>query len=66
MAAIHGKFNPEVENWTNYTLQIEQYFKANDVVDGGKRKAILLTACGAVTFKNIHNIIDANAVETGE
>ena len=62
MAAVHGnvsKFKPEQESWTNYTL----YFTANDVNDEGKRKAILLVACGAATFKNIQSIIGADKVK---
>ena len=66
MAAVHGnvsKFEPEQESWTNYTLRLEQYFTANDVNDEGKRKVILLAACGAATFKNIQSIIGADKVK---
>ena len=36
---------------------MEQYFQANDVQDAGKQRAILLTCCGASTYRLIENVL---------
>ena len=39
-----------------YIEQLENYFVANDVVTGEKKRAILLSICGARTYQLIRNL----------
>ena len=53
MAALYGcltEFDPGVEEWVT-----TQYFAANEITDNAKKRAILLSACGAVTYRLIRN-----------
>ena len=52
-----GPFEPKEEDWTSYTERLEQYFTANDVEDAGKQRAILLSVCGAATYKLIRSLL---------
>ena len=66
METIHGtatQFDPQTENWTNYTERLGHYFVANGVDDAGKRKAILLAACGPATFKLIQSVVGVDALQ---
>ena len=52
--AIHGgiaEFDSAWEDWLSYTERLDQYFIANGVDDTGKQRAILLSGCGAKTYK---------------
>jgi len=56
IAAVHGTvttFNPKQESWTNYTLRLV----ANEMRNAGKCNAILLSACAALVFKRIENVV---------
>ena len=63
-----GPFEPKEEDWTDfggdqfssdrsYTERLEQYFTANDVKDAEKQRAILLSVCGAATYKLIRSLL---------
>ena len=52
-----GEFVSEREDWSLYIEQLENYFVANNVVTGEKKRAILLSVCGACTYKLIGNLI---------
>ena len=52
--ATHGhlrEFDSTHEEWETYIEHLEQYFTANDVQDAGKQRAILLSCCGASTYR---------------
>ncbi len=58
--AMHGsvgEFNEAVEDWSSYTERLEHYFTANDVEAIEKKRAILLSGCGAPTYKLIHSLV---------
>ena len=58
--AIHGtigEFCPKNEDWTSYTERLQQYFIANDVDGNEKKRAILLSVCGAATYKLIRSLV---------
>ena len=58
--AKHGtiaEFDRSQEDWVEYTERLEQYFIANEVVDASKKKAILLSVCGAATYKLIRSLV---------
>ena len=63
--ATHGtlsEFVESQENWTTYVERLEQYFTANDIADDKKEKkrAILLSACGATTYQLVRNLLSPN------
>ena len=58
--AKHGslsEFNSALEDWKTYVERLEQYFAANDVTAAGKKRAILLSACGASTYQLIRSLL---------
>ena len=49
MVATHGtisKFDHEVEDWKTYVKRVNLYM-ANDITNSGKKRAVLLSVCGA-------------------
>lgn len=58
--AAYGKleeFRPESEVWIQYIERLEHYFAANEITDGAKKKAILLSVCGSKTYKLMSNLL---------
>ena len=58
--ATHRKiatFNSTVESWTSYCERLHCYFDANDIVDPGKKRSILLTVCGPSTYQLLKNLV---------
>lgn len=49
--ALIGKVEEfqENDNWIEYTERLEHYFTANEITDAGKKRAVLLSSCGAKT-----------------
>ena len=65
--ATHGSlapFDSSTEDWTSYTQRMNYYFVANDVADGAKKRSILLSACGATTYKIIRNLVEEDKLDT--
>ena len=57
-ASSHGgEFSASKEDWKSYTERLTLHFEANDVDDAGKRRAILLSSCGAATYRLIKDVI---------
>lgn len=51
---VHGivaPFHSAQEDWCDYTERLHHYFTANVITGEDKRRAILLTAVGPVTYK---------------
>ena len=60
MAAIHGSighFDSSTEDWISYSERLEQYFIANDVKEGNKKRAILLSNCGPQTYQLLKSLL---------
>ena len=58
--AIHrsvGQFNEEIEDWTAYFERLVQYFTANNIEADGKRRAVLLTVCGAHIYQLVRSLV---------
>ena len=57
--ALIGKVKEfqETDNWIEYTERLEHYFTANEINDAGKKRAMLLSSCGAKTNKQIRNLV---------
>ena len=58
--ALIGKIEEYNENdsWIEYTERLEQYFAANEITDNNKKRAVLLSVCGAKTYKLIRNLVN--------
>ena len=57
--ATHGRldeFNKGQEEWRSYIERVDHY-TANDVVDADKKRAILLSACRAQTYKLVRSLV---------
>ena len=50
-------FDPKQDDWCEYIERLEHYFSANDIVSSEKRRAILLTAVGASTYRLIRTLV---------
>ena len=61
---FHGKLDEYVagrEDWKSYTERLAQYFTANDIVSAEKRRAILISSCGAVTYRLMKDVLAPEA-----
>ena len=54
-------FNPKADDWTTYAERLQHYLQANDVSD--QKRAILLTVCGAPTYKLLRSLVDGGKVD---
>ena len=57
----HGsisEFDAGREDWVSYTERLSQYFIANGIADdeAAKKRAILLSVCGASTYQLMRNL----------
>lgn len=43
-------------DWIEYVERLEHFFLANDISDEGKKRSVLLSACGVRTYKLIRNL----------
>ena len=50
-------FDPKQDDWCKYIERFEHYFSANDIVPPEKRRAILLTVVGALTYGLICTLV---------
>ena len=51
------EYDHTTEDWESYTERLEQYFMANDVEDATKKRAVLLSVCGATTYGLIRSLV---------
>lgn len=57
---MHGtisEFDPSVEDWSTYVERVNLYLAANDIVDADKKRAVLLSVCGAKTYRTIRDLL---------
>ena len=52
-----GAFEQGHEDWTCYCERLEQFFQANDIDGGDKRRAALLSVCGSSMHQLIRNLV---------
>ena len=52
-----GPFNPEHEDWTLYSEQVDFYFIANGIIGVDKKRATFLSLIGADTYKTLCSVI---------
>lgn len=67
--AVYGtvsEFNADTEEWSEYAECLEHYFTANGITDKDKKRAILLSVCGASTYRLIKSLASpARVTELG-
>ena len=44
-------FDVEKEDWNSYVEQLDFFFVANTIVDPARKRAIMLSSCGAACYK---------------
>ena len=60
MASLHGsisEFDPEKEEWISYVERMGHYLMTNDVDSDAKKRAVLLSTCGAKTYQLIRSLV---------
>ena len=65
--ATHGtvsQYQQSKDTWTTYVERLNHYFIANDVTDEGKKRSILLSACGSSTYKLIRSLVEVGQLAT--
>ena len=50
-------FSGEPTEWEDYVERMENYFIAHDIKSDGKKRAVLLSECGAATYKLIRSLV---------
>ena len=56
LVGVVAPFNGKEEEWIDYAERLEHYFIANDITDVAKKRAILLNAVGASTYRLIKTL----------
>ena len=59
---VVATFDPNQDDWCEYIERLEHYFSANDIASPAKRRAILLTAVGASTYRLIRTLVSPTQV----
>ncbi len=57
---VIGEYEPEKEEWRSYTERLDNYFLANGVEANDKKRAILLSVCGARIYQLIRSLVTPN------
>ena len=52
-----GPFEGDDDEWDHYVERLSFYFTANKITDKGQQRAVLLSVCGAKTYKIIRNLL---------
>ena len=64
--AVHGAlaaFNPQEEDWSEYSERLTFYFTANSITTDAKKRAILLSCCGPATFRLLRSLVLPSALD---
>ena len=56
LVGVVAPFNGKEEEWIDYAERLEHYFIANNITDVAKKRAILLNAVGASTYRLIKTL----------
>ena len=52
-----SEFSSNLETWTTYVECLVQYLEANKIEDADQQLAVLLSVCGAATYRLIRNLV---------
>ena len=64
MAAKHGSLGESdlaKGDWKSYVERAKQHFSANEITDGAKQRAILLSSCGDAPYRTIKDVLSPQA-----
>ncbi len=50
-------FEPGQDDWQMYTERLDQFFAANEIPDGNKKKAVFLTVIGKKAYSLLRNLL---------
>ena len=50
-------FQVSVDDWDQYTERLEQYFTANSITEGDKKRAVFLTVVWKETYSLLSNLL---------
>ena len=67
MATVLGappEFDGNTEDWEIYTERLSHYLVANDITDKGKKRSVLISACGSTTYKLMKSLVAPASVTT--
>ena len=53
-----GEIIESNESWTQYTERLNQFLRANDIADDGKKAAIFLSTIGLPAYHTLGNLLD--------
>ena len=60
LMATHGTlaaFNPQGEDWSEYSERLTFYFTTNGITTDAKKRAVLLSCCGPATFRLLRSLV---------
>ncbi|XP_038139940.1 uncharacterized protein K02A2.6-like [Cyprinodon tularosa] len=57
-------FDSKEQTWEEYCEILDQFFVANDIDDGDKQRAILISVVGPATYKLIRNLVSPDKPST--
>ncbi|XP_041823137.1 uncharacterized protein K02A2.6-like [Melanotaenia boesemani] len=57
-------FDSKEQTWEEYCEILDQFFEANDIDDGGKQRAVLISVVGPATYKLIRNLVSPDKPST--
>ena len=64
--AVHGAlaaFNPQEEDWSEYSESLTFYFTAIGITTDAKKRAILLSCCGPAIFRLLRSLVIPSALD---
>ncbi|XP_060771406.1 uncharacterized protein LOC132882151 [Neoarius graeffei] len=50
-------FDSQAQTWEEYCEVLEHFFEANEIADGGRKRAILLSSVGSKTYSLMRNLL---------
>ncbi len=60
MASLFGnisEFNPDREDWIQYSEKLEHYFVANQIENDSRKRAKFLTVIGPTAFRLLRSLV---------
>ena len=57
-------FDSKEQTWEEYCEILDQFFEANDIDNGDKQRAILISVVGPATYKLIRNLVSPDKPST--
>ena len=52
-----GEFDDNKEEWIQYVERLHHFYEANGITENDRKRAILLTTIGPLTYKTLRNVV---------